>query len=246
MNDNNLRNKVALVTGASRGIGKAVALALADEGIQIAVNYKNNKEKADEVCKLILEKGVKTVAVQADVSEADSVSKMISTIEKELGNISILINNAGIAFRQKIEETAEKDFDETIKINLKSNFLVTQAVLTNMRKNKWGRIIMISSTAAQIGGAVGLHYAASKAGQIGMMHFYAANLAKEGITVNAIAPALIETDMLNELGNIKPDLIPLGRFGSAKEIADAAVMLVKNGYISNQVININGGLHPSS
>lgn len=246
MNDKNLKNKVALVTGASRGIGKAVALALADECIQVAVNYKSNKEKADEVCKLILEKGVKAVAVQADVSEADSVSKMISTIEKELGNISILINNAGMAFRQKIEEITEKDFDETIKINLKSNFLVTQAVLPNMRKNKWGRIIMISSTAAQIGGTVGLHYAASKAGQIGMMHFYAANLAKEGITVNAIAPALIETDMLNELGNIKPDLIPLGRFGTAKEIADAAIMLAKNGYISNQVININGGLHPSS
>ncbi len=246
MKNDNLKNRIALVTGASRGIGKAVALSLADEGIQVAVNYKSNKEKADEVCKLILEKGVKAVAVQADVSEADSVSKMISTVEKELENISILINNAGIAVRQKIEETTEKDFDETIKINLKSNFLVTQAVLPNMRKNKWGRIIMISSVAAQIGGGVGLHYAASKAGQIGMMHFYAANLAKEGITVNAVAPALIKTDMINELDNIKPELIHLGRFGTVKETADAVIMLVKNGYISNQVINVNGGLHPSS
>ncbi len=246
MKNDNLKNRIALVTGASRGIGKAVALSLADEGIQVAVNYKSNKEKADEVCKLILEKGVKAVAVQADVSEADSVSQMISTVEKELGNISILINNAGIAVRQKIEETTEKDFDETIKINLKSNFLVTQAVLPNMRKNKWGRIIMISSVAAQIGGGVGLHYAASKAGQIGMMHFYAANLAKEGITVNAVAPALIKTDMINELDNIKPELIHLGRFGTVKETADAVIMLVKNGYISNQVINVNGGLHPSS
>ena len=133
-----------------------------------------------------------------------------------------------------------------IKIILKSNFLVTQAVLPAMRKNNWGRIIMISSTAAQIGCAVGLHYAASKAGQIGMMHFYAANLAKEGITVNAIAPALIETDMLHGLVNINQDLVPVGRFGTMKEIADVAVMLVKNGYITNQTINVNGGIYPAS
>ena len=246
MTPDNLKNETALVTGASRGIGKAIALALADEGIHVAVNYKKNKEDAGEVCRLIIEKGVKAVAVKADISERGSVSKMISFIETKLGNIDILINNAGIAVRQKVEETTEKVFDETIKVNLKSNFLVTQAVLPNMRKNKWGRIIMISSTAAQIGGAVGLHYAASKAGQIGMMHFYAANLAKEGITVNAIAPALIKTDMLNELGNIKPDLIPAGRFGTVQEIADAAVMLIKNGYINNQTININGGLYPTS
>ncbi|MGA9292862.1 MAG: 3-oxoacyl-ACP reductase family protein [Ignavibacteriaceae bacterium] len=246
MKEENLKNRIALVTGASRGIGKAIALALADEGVNVVINYRSNKEEADKVCKSIVEKGVKAVAVKADISEPDSVNKMISIIEKELGDVNILINNAGIAVRQKIEETTEKDFDETIKINLKSNFLVTQSVLPNMRKNKWGRIIMISSTAAQIGGAVGLHYAASKAGQIGMMHFYAANLAKEGITVNAVAPALIKTDMLDELGNINPDLIPLGRFGTVKEVADTVMMLVKNGYISNQVININGGLHPSS
>ncbi len=246
MNNINIMNKTSLVTGASRGIGEAIALALADEGIKIAVNYCHQKEKAEEVCRLISEKGVKSLAVQADVSENSEVEKMISTIEKELGNISILINNAGIAVRKKIEDTTEEDFDETIKVNLKSNFLVTQAVLPNMRKNKWGRIIMISSTAAQIGGTVGLHYAASKAGQIGMMHFYAANLDKENITVNAIAPALIETDMLNELGSIKSDLKPVRRFGTAEEVADAVVMLVKNGYINNQTININGGIYPSS
>jgi len=246
MNSDNLKNKTALVTGASRGIGRAIALALADEGIHVAINYQHQKEKAEEVSGLIAEKKVNSIAVQADISKASDVEKMVLIVEKNLGNISILINNAGIAIRQKIEETTEEDFDKTIKVNLKSSFLVTQAVLPNMRRNKWGRIIMITSTAAQIGGAVGLHYAASKAGQIGMMHFYAAHLAKEGITVNAIAPALIKTDMLNELGSIKPDLIPLGRFGTVKEIADAAIMLVKNGYISNQVININGGLHPSN
>jgi 3-oxoacyl-[acyl-carrier protein] reductase len=246
MKKENQKNRIALVTGGSRGIGKAISLALADEGIQVAVNYNRNKENADEVCKLISEKGVKAIAVQADVSSAAAVRKMILTIEKELGSIGILINNAGIATRKKIEETTEEDFDKAMKINLKSNFLVTQKVLPNMRKNKWGRIIMISSTAAQIGGAVGLHYAASKAGQIGLMHFYAANLAKEGITVNAVAPALIETDMLKELGNINPNLIPVGRFGTIKEVADVAVMLIKNGYITNQTINVNGGIYPTS
>ena len=246
MKKENQKNRIALVTGGSRGIGKAISLALADEGIQVAVNYNRNKENADEVCKLISEKGVKAIAVQADVSSAAAVRKMILTIEKELGSIGILINNAGIATRKKIEETTEEDFDKAMKINLKSNFLVTQKVLPNMRKNKWGRIIMISSTAAQIGGAVGLHYAASKAGQIGLMHFYAANLAKEGITVNAVAPALIETDMLKELGNINPGLVPTGRFGTVEEVADVAVMLIKNGYITNQTINVNGGIYPTS
>ncbi len=238
MDNIHIKNKVALVTGGSRGIGKAISFALADERIQVAVNYHQNKESAEEVCKVITGKNQKAIAVKADVSNAESVNKMISTIEKELGSIDVLINNAGIATRKKIEETTEDDFDEAIRINLKSNFLVTQAVLPAMRKKRWGRIIMISSTAAQIGGAVGLHYAATKAGQIGMMHFYAANLAKEGITVNAIAPALIETDMLNKLGNINPNLIPVGRFGTVEEIADVVIMLVKNGYINNQTINI--------
>src|SRR6476620_1279242 len=115
-----------------------------------------------------------------------------------------------------------------------------------MRKNKWGRIIMISSVAAQTGGAVGLHYAASKAGQIGMMHFYARNLAAEGITVNAIAPAVIDTDMITQLGGLAPSNIPVGRFGQPGEVAEAVILLVKNGYITNQTINVNGGWHPSS
>ena len=240
-----LKNKIALVTGASRGIGKAIALVLADEGIHVAVNYHNKKEEADDVCKLIKAKGVKALAIQADVSEADQVSAMIDKVEKELGEINILVNNAGISIRRKIEETTEDDFDEMIKTNLKSTFLVTQAVLPNMRKNKWGRIIILSSVAAQTGGAVGLHYAASKAGQLGLMHFYARNLAGEGITVNAIAPAIIETDMMSQLGGVTPSNIPVGRFGKPDEIAEAAILLVKNGYITNQTINVNGGWHPS-
>ncbi len=240
-----LKNKIALVTGASRGIGKAIALAFADEGIHVAVNYHNKKEQADEVCKFIQTKDVKALAVQADVSEAKQVSAMINKIEKELGEINILVNNAGISIRRKIEETTEEDFDKMIKTNLKSTFLVTQSVLPKMRKNKLGRIIIISSVAAQTGGAIGLHYAASKAGQLGMMHFYARNLAAEGITVNAIAPAIIDTDMIEQLGGLTPSTIPVGRFGKPEEIAEAAILLIKNGYITNQTINVNGGWHPS-
>jgi len=240
------KNKIALVTGASRGIGKAIALAMADQGINVVVNYHTKKEEAGEVCKLIEAKNVKALAAQADVSEAKQVAAMIDTIETEFGEINILINNAGISIRRKIEEVTEDDFDKMIKTNLKSTFLVTQSVLPGMRKNKWGRIIMISSVAAQTGGAVGLHYAASKAGQIGMMHFYARNLAAEGITVNAIAPAVIDTDMIIQLGGFAPSNIPVGRFGQPGEVAEAAILLVKNGYITNQTINLNGGWHPSS
>src|SRR6266540_3772490 len=135
-----LKNKIALVTGASRGIGKAIALAFADQGIHVAVNYHNKKEQADEVCKFI---------------QTKDVSAMINKIEKELGEINILVNNAGISIRRKIEETTEEDFDKMIKTNLKSTFLVTQSVLPKMRKNKLGRIIIISSVAAQTGGAIG-------------------------------------------------------------------------------------------
>jgi 3-oxoacyl-[acyl-carrier protein] reductase len=240
-----LKNKTALVTGASRGIGKAIALAFAGEGINVAVNYRDKKKDADEVCGLIEAKGVKALPVQADVSEAKQVSEMIEKVERELGDISILVNNAGVSIRRKIEEVTEEDFDYMIKTNLKSTFLVTQAVLPKMRTSGWGRIIIISSVAAQTGGVVGLHYAASKAGQLGMMHFLARNLAVEGITVNAIAPAIIETEMMDQLSGINPSAIPVGRFGKPEEIASAAVLILKNGYITNQTLNINGGWHPS-
>jgi 3-oxoacyl-[acyl-carrier protein] reductase len=240
-----LKNKTALVTGASRGIGKAIALAFAGEGINVAVNYRDKKKDADEVCGLIQAKGVKALPVQADVSEAKQVSEMIEKVERELGDISILVNNAGVSIRRKIEEVTEEDFDYMIKTNLKSTFLVTQAVLPKMRTSGWGRIIIISSVAAQTGGVVGLHYAASKAGQLGMMHFLARNLAVEGITVNAIAPAIIETEMMDQLSGINPSAIPVGRFGKPEEIASAAVLILKNGYITNQTLNVNGGWHPS-
>lgn len=172
--------------------------------------------------------------------------EMLSSVESEFGSVSILVNNSGIARPQKIQDISEADWNELIDVNLKSAFLVTQAVLPKMRSTHWGRIINISSVAAQVGGVVGPHYAASKAGMIGLTHSYANLLAKEGITVNAIAPALIETEMVHANLNAKPDLIPVGRFGNVDEVADVVVMLAANGYITGQTINVNGGWYMTS
>jgi 3-oxoacyl-[acyl-carrier protein] reductase len=166
---------------------------------------------------------------------------MVAEAESVLGGISVLVNNAGISRPQALDEITEQDWDELIAVNLKSCFLVTQAVLPGMRARRWGRIINVSSVAAQTGGVVGPHYAASKAGMLGLTHSYAARLAGEGITVNAIAPALIETEMVAANMLARPDLIPVGRFGRVEEVADAAVMLVRNGYITGQTLNVNGG-----
>jgi 3-oxoacyl-[acyl-carrier protein] reductase len=144
-----------------------------------------------------------------------------------------------------LEEITEADWDEVVDTNLKSCFLLTQAVLPGMRARRWGRIINISSVAAQVGGVVGPHYAASKAGMHGLTHFYASRLAKEGITANSIAPALIETDMVTSNPNATPDRIPVGRFGTPDEVAAVAVMLARNPYITGQTINVNGGWHMS-
>ena len=193
-----LEGKVALVTGASRGIGRAATVALAKIGATVAVNYKTHAEEAEAVSREIQDMGGRAVAIQADVSITADVARMLKQVESQLGPVAVLVNNAGITRPQPIHEITEQDWDEVLAVNLKSVFPVTQAVLPDMRAAKWGRIINISSVAAQTGGVIGLHYAASKAGIIGLTHSYAALLAKEGITVNAIAPAPIETDMISE------------------------------------------------
>ena len=156
MEENNLKNKVALITGGSRGIGRDLALSLAGEGIHVAVNYHRSEKEALAVCDEIEKKGGKAIPIQADVSEAAAVEKLVKTAREALGPIDMLINNAGISKGKSIEESTEQDFDEIIKVNLKSTFLVTQAVLPHMRQQKWGRIIMMSSVAAQTGGVVSM------------------------------------------------------------------------------------------
>jgi 3-oxoacyl-[acyl-carrier protein] reductase len=238
---NDVSGKVALVTGASRGIGKAVALALAEAGVDVAVNYLTQDADAQETCKCIKSLGRRALAIRADVSQAVEVARLVKTVEESLGPAEILVNNAGITRPQPLHEITEKDWDELLDTNLKSVFLVTQCVLPAMRACHWGRIINLSSVAAQTGGVVGPHYAASKAGILGLTHSYATLLVKEGITVNAIAPALIYTEMVAVNPKARADLIPVGRFGAVEEVAEIAVMLARNGYITGQTININGG-----
>lgn len=240
-----LQSKVALVTGASRGIGRAIAVALARVGADVAVNFRHRGDEAERVCAEIGAIGRRSIAIAADVSDSGEVARLVEATESGLGPIDILVNNAGVTRPQPLDEITEQDWDEVLATNLKSMFLVTQAVLPGMRQRGWGRIINLSSVAAQTGGVVGPHYAASKAGILGLTHSYAALLAKEGITVNAVAPALIETEMVTSNPRARPDIIPVGRFGTVEETADVAVMLAGNGYITGQTVNVNGGWYMS-
>jgi 3-oxoacyl-[acyl-carrier protein] reductase len=240
-----LKGKIALVTGASRGIGQAIALALAKEGVDVAVNYRVRRNEAEFVRDQIEKLGRRAIAVGADVSSAADVARMAETVQRELGTASILVNNAAIIRPRPLEEITEQNWDEVVDVNLKSQFLVTQALLPGMRARKWGRIINLSSVAAQIGGWNGPHYAASKAGVFGLTHAYASLLVKEGITVNTIAPAMVVTEMVTGNPSLQPSIIPMGRFGLVEEVAEVAVMLAKNGYITGQTYNVNGGLHLS-
>ena len=240
-----LDGKVALVTGGGRGIGRAISLALARAGCHVAINFHRRREDAESAADCVRQSGRRAAVIQADVSQFTLVEEMVRGAESHLGPIDILVNNAGIARPQKIEEIREEDWNEQIAVNLTSCFLVTQAVLPAMRVRQWGRIVNISSVAAQAGSIVGPHYAAAKAGMLGLTRTYAKLLAKEGITVNAIAPALIDTEMVSGNPNARPDLIPVGRFGCVEEVADVAVMLAGNGYITGQTINVNGGWYLS-
>src|SRR3984885_14952530 len=189
-----LTNRVALVTGGSRGIGRAIALSLANAGAAVAVNYHEREPLAAAVVESMRQRGRRAIAVGADVSSRQAVEAMVRRVEAELGSIDILINNAGVATVRGLDDLTEDDFDCTIAINLKSAFLCTSAVLPGMRASRWGRIVNISSVAARGGGAIGVHYNASKAGLEGLTRGYASRLAAEGVTVNAVAPGLIDTE----------------------------------------------------
>jgi 3-oxoacyl-[acyl-carrier protein] reductase len=237
-----LAGRTALVTGGSRGIGAAIALALADAGADVAVNYRERAAEANSVAGAITAMGRRSIAVAADVSDGAAVSGMIGTITERLGPVDILINNAGIALIRGIDDLTEADFDQTIAVNLKSVFLCTQAALPQMRAQGWGRIVNISSGAARGAGGVGLHYNASKAGMEGMTRGYAARLVKQGITVNAVAPSLIETDMVKSGLASSPGRIPLGRFGTSEEVAQVVMMLIGNAYMTGQTVALSGGM----
>jgi len=238
-----LSGRVALVTGASRGIGRAIAIALAKSGADVAVNYNKQGAQALEVCAEITKMGRRAIPIQADVSQAADVERMVTAVEAALGPVGILVNNAGIAQQVTIDRITEQDWDDTIRVNLKSVFLVTQRVVPGMRIAKWGRIINLSSVAVQLGGVVGPHYTAAKAGIEGLTRHYALHLAKQGITSNVISPGAIETDMIRGISNISAERIPVGFLGSADETARAAVLLAESAYITGQTIGVNGGMY---
>jgi 3-oxoacyl-[acyl-carrier protein] reductase len=238
-----LSTRIALVTGASRGIGRAIAIGLAEAGASVAVNYRARAPEAMAVVEAIRSKGKRAVAVAADVSLRQPVMEMIAQVEHELGPVDILINNAGIAITRGVDDLSEEDFDRTIGVNLKSAFLCTRAVLPSMRARRWGRIVNISSGAARGAGGIGVHYNASKAGLEGLTRGYAARLANEGITVNAVAPSLIATDMIESIGTDPAARIPVGRLGMAEEVAQAVLMVMGNAYMTGQTVQLNGGLH---
>jgi 3-oxoacyl-[acyl-carrier protein] reductase len=236
-----LNGHTALVTGASRGIGAAIAMVLAEAGAAVAINYRERADEADAVVAKIMESGGRATAIAADVSQAAAVAKMVDLAGSALGAIDILVNNAGLAIVRGIDDLTEGDFDQTIAVNLKSAFLCTQAVVPAMRAKKWGRIVNISSGAARGAGAIGVHYNASKAGMEGLTRGYAARLVKEGITVNAVAPSLIETDMMRGRSDLARN-IPLGRLGQPGEVAQAVLMVLGNDYMTGQTIILNGGM----
>jgi 3-oxoacyl-[acyl-carrier protein] reductase len=240
-----IRGAVALVTGASRGIGKGIALAFGRAGMRVAVNYQSRADDAEAVAAAIKEAGGDAVALRADVAQANDVERLVREVESAFGPANVLVNNAGILGVLHYDQVDEAEWERVMRTNLTSAFLVTKAVLPGMLKAGWGRIINLSSVAAQTGGATAPHYAASKAGLVGMTHSYAARLFKTGITANAIAPALIETDMVTDLGG-SPERIPIGRFGTLEEAGETALFLVRNGFVTGQTINLNGGLYMSS
>jgi 3-oxoacyl-[acyl-carrier protein] reductase len=234
-----LQGRVALVTGASRGIGRAIALALAERGSAVAVNFQTRSGDADAVVAEIRSAGGRAIAIRADVSISAEVAELVARAVGELGPVDVLVNNAGIA----ISGVREEDFDRGIAINLKSAFLCTEAVLPAMTARRWGRIVNISSGAARGPGLLGVVYNASKAGLEGLTRGYASRTAKDGITVNAIAPGPTDTEMGAPLkaGGVEAR-IPVGRMGKAEDVAQAAVMVIGNGFITGQTIAVNGGL----
>jgi 3-oxoacyl-[acyl-carrier protein] reductase len=246
MTHTSLSGRIALVTGGGRGIGKAIALALATAGCDVAVNYVSRETDARTSADAIQALGRRSIVAKGDVSKSAEVTALVAAVEAGLGPVDVLVNNAGRATFESIEQMSEASWNDIMQVNLSSVFLMTQAVLPGMRARKWGRIINMTSVAAQAGSVMAVHYAAAKAGVIAATKSYARLLAKEGITVNAISPALIGTEMVASNPHVKPDMIPVGRFGSVEECADVAVLLAGNAYITGQTIGVNGGMYLGS
>jgi 3-oxoacyl-[acyl-carrier protein] reductase len=227
-----MRGRVALVTGGSGGIGAALSRQLAAEGVTVAVHYNAHRPDAEH-------------AFQADLRDPAAPDRLIDAVEAALGPIDILAANAGLSRPAPYEDVDAAAFDETLAVNLRAPFLLARRVLPPMRERGYGRILFTSSVAGLTGGIIGPHYAASKSGLHGLTHFLASRAAADGVTVNAIAPALIEdTGMLPGDPGELAQRVPVGRLGTPGEVADLMLAILRNGYVTNQVFSIDGGMYP--
>jgi 3-oxoacyl-[acyl-carrier protein] reductase len=243
--DTALTDRVALVTGASGGIGRAISLRLAEEGAAVALGYGTHVQAAEELAAEIVASGGRAVAIGADLRTHAGPGELVKASESALGTIDVLIPNAGHGRTQQLEEVSGDDFDEMLAVNLRAPFLVAQRTLPGMRERGFGRVLFVSSVAAFTGGIIGPHYAASKAGLHGLTHYLAARFAPDGVTVNALAPALItDTGLLPGDPEQLRQLVPVGRLGRPAEVADLAIAVLRNPYLTSQVISLDGGIHP--
>jgi len=243
-----LEGKISLVTGASSGIGRAIALALAREGAKVAINYRSNKKGALDVKEKIKAMGREVIVTQADVAKSDQVEQMVKMVVKNFGEIDILVNNAGITKMGKVEEIREEDWDEVIAVILKGTFLCCRAVIRSMKKRRTGKIVNISSTAAKIGGInAAVSYSAAKAGVSCFTIHLAKELLSHNINVNAVAPGGIDTPLLDIYGPGKKEILakstPRG-LGRPEDVAEAVLFLVSEraNYITGEILDVNGGL----
>jgi 3-oxoacyl-[acyl-carrier protein] reductase len=245
VDDTGFRGRVALVTGGSGGIGAALSARLAREGAAVAVHYATNREAAERVAHEIVGEGGRAAVFAADLRDAEAPERLIGEVERALGPIDLLAANAGMATVRSIDELDATAFDESLAVNLRAPFLLARRVLPGMLERRYGRILFTSSVAGFIGGAVSADYASAKAGLHGLTHFIAGRVAGDGITVNAIAPALIEdTAMLPGDPVELATRVPVGRLGRPSEVADLALAILRNGYITSQVMSVDGGIYP--